>query len=152
MLQTDAGQQAAIALSLSAAATQLVLRRCELIAKTAGAVKAIYCGAAADQVEISDCIFNGDWSGAVVLNDTAAMTNVKFLRNYVMQDHADAVGPTFHANTTGMFIGNHIYVVKNVAAGEAYVAAAMFKSENYTNEAAHVVASSQVDPAAGGYA
>lgn len=137
---------------LGAGSTNAKIHHNEFASPVTTAVDGIYCGAAIDNVQITDNRFYGYWSGSTILNDTAAMTNILIERNVFWMLHATGVPITLHAAATGIIVGNHSYLTKDIAAGGSMAAAAAFKSENYAAELAHVTGSSQLDPAAGGWA
>jgi len=147
-----AAKFAAKSVVMSAAAAGTNIHHCEFSSPVTTAVNCIYTAAAVDNVQITDNRFYGYWSGSPILNDTAAATNVFIGRNTFWMLHATGVPITLHANATGMIVGNHSYLTKNIAAGGSMAAAAALKSENYAAELAHVDGSSQLDPAAGAWA
>ena len=152
ILQTDAGQQAAIGITLGAAAHRFQFLRNYCLAGTAGGTSCIYHAGGATDVTVQGSTFNGDWSNAAVFNDTALMLRLQVLDSVFNCTGAAGIGLSVHANTTGNAIHNHSFVTANIAAGGSITAAAMFKSECFGNEAAHVAASSQIDPLAGAFA
>ena len=152
ILAADAGGQAVRAITIGAAAHRLKIRRCRVEAPNDGATHMVYHAGGASDVEITDNVFEVDVDTAAIHNDTALAARW-LVKNNVFNILAGAgKSLVMHANTTGSVVGNHTYITANIAAGGSMTAAAMLKSANYAAELAHVDGSSQIDPAAGGWA
>ena len=152
ILAADAAGQAVRAITIGAAAHRLKIRRNRFEAPNDGATHMIYHAGGASDVEITDNVCEVDVDTAVVHNDTALAARWRIAGNVFNVLAGAGKGIVMHANTTGSVVGNHTYITANIAAGGSLTAAAMFKSANYAAELAHVDGSSQIDPAAGGWA
>lgn len=152
ILAADAGGQAVRAVTIGAAAHRFAFKRNHVLAPNDGATHMIYHAGGATDVVISDNLFEVDVDTAVVHNDTALASRWEILRNVFNILGGNGKAAVMHANTTGNIAWNAIFITADIAAGGSMTAAAMALTENYASELAHVGASAQLDPAAGGWA